>query len=62
MILFMGVRKCPEFEGGLSPGSAVEMSELGYINETLLLLWLRHFKKYKTPSRVLLILGNHESL
>jgi hypothetical protein len=58
----MGVRKCPEFEGGLSPGSAVDMSDLGYVNEVLFLLWLRYFKKYKTTGRVLLILGNHESL
>jgi hypothetical protein len=61
MLIFNGVRKCPEFENGLSPGSVVEMSGSAYINEVLFLLWLWHFKKYsyKTPGTVLLILGKY---
>jgi len=35
LVLFNRVRKCPEFEDGLSPGSAVEMSDSGYVNEVL---------------------------
>jgi hypothetical protein len=62
MVILNAVRKCPEFEDGLSPGSAVEMSESGYVKEVLILLRLRHFKKYKSPGTVLLILGNHGSL
>jgi hypothetical protein len=62
MVIFKGVRKRPEFEGGFSPGSAVEVSDLGYVNEVLFLLWLRNFKKYKAAGIVLLILGNHGSL
>jgi hypothetical protein len=35
MVIFNRVRKCPEFEDGLSPDSAVEMSDSGYVNEVL---------------------------
>jgi len=35
MVIFNRVRKCPEFEDGLSPGSAVEMSDSGCVNEFL---------------------------
>jgi len=35
MAIFNLVRKCPEFEGGMSPGSAVEMSHSGYVNEVI---------------------------
>jgi hypothetical protein len=33
--IFNRVRKCREFKDGLSPGSGVEMSDLGYVNEVL---------------------------
>jgi hypothetical protein len=38
-VIFNGVRKCPEFGDGLSPGSVVEISDSGYVNEVLFLLW-----------------------
>jgi hypothetical protein len=38
-VIFNGVRKRPEFEDGLSPGFVVEMSDSGYVNEVLFLLW-----------------------
>jgi len=34
-VIFNKMRKCTEFEDGLSPGSAVEMSHSGYVNGIL---------------------------
>lgn len=63
MVIFKGVRKRPEFQDGLPPGSITVMSESGYINEELFMVWLRHFNKYKTMGSpiTLLIVDNHGS-
>jgi hypothetical protein len=46
MVIFKRLRKRPEFEDGCLLGSAVELSDWGYVNEVLF-LWLRHLRNTK---------------
>jgi hypothetical protein len=61
MIIFKGIRKSPQFQEGLPPGSVVGLSYPGWINEDLFLDWLKHYLKFKSEGKVLLILDNHGS-
>jgi hypothetical protein len=61
MITFKGIRKSPQFQDGLRPGSVVGKSDSGWINDDLFLDWLKHFMKFKSEGTVLLILDNHGS-
>lgn len=60
-IIFKGKRMREEFKHGMPPGSQVAMSESGYINEDLFLVWLQHFQKHRSPGRCLLLLDGHIS-
>jgi hypothetical protein len=52
MINFKGIRKSPQFQDGLHPGSVVGMSYSGWINEDLFLDWLKHFLKSKSEGKL----------
>lgn len=60
-IIFKGKRMREEYKHGMPPGSQVAMSESGYINEDLFLVWLQHFQKHRSPGRCLLLLDGHIS-
>ena len=61
--VFKGIRKKPEFEDGMPPGSFVEMNERSaYVNTEIFKNWLEnHFVPRKEPGKVLLILDGHSS-
>jgi hypothetical protein len=61
MIIFKGIRKSPHFQDELPAGSVVGMSYSGWINEDLFLDSLKHFLKFKSEGKVLLILDNYGS-
>lgn len=54
----------PDLSEGAPPGSIVEMSDTGYINSDLFVIWLKHFiaaVKPTTENKVLLILDGHST-
>ena len=64
MIIYKGKRRFPELEKGLPPGSIVALSESGYVNKDLFLMWLEHFCPHKKEhdGKTLLVLdglGSH---
>jgi hypothetical protein len=59
VIIFKGIRKSPQFQDGLPPGSVVGMSYSGWINEDLFQDWLKYFLKFESEGKVLLILDKH---
>lgn len=61
MVIFKGQRSKPEFEDGMPPGTAVKMSESGYISSELFLFWLQHFNSHRTQGKVVLLLDGHAS-
>ena len=61
LVIYKGERRKQEFGDGLTPGSAFTMTERGYINEEMFLLWLAHFQRNRSPGKCLLILYGHAS-
>jgi hypothetical protein len=61
MIIFVGTRKKIQFQDELLPGGVGGMSDLGLINEHLLLGCLKLFLKFKSEDNILLILRKHVS-
>lgn len=60
-IIFKGKRMREEYRLGMPPGTQVTMSDSGYINDDLFLVWLKHFEKHRSPGRCLLLLDGHIS-
>ena len=60
-IIFKGKRFKDVYKKDLPPASIVEMTDSGYINEDVFLLWLQHFQKHRVQGRCLLILDGHVS-
>jgi hypothetical protein len=60
IIIFKGIKSL-QLQDGLFPGSVVGLSDSGCMNEDLFLDWLKHFLKFKSEGKVLLILDNHGS-
>lgn len=62
MIIFKRKRFVQELAIGAPPGSCVTISDTGYINSDLFVVWLRHFIDAVKPSsdkKVLLLLDGH---
>lgn len=63
-LIFARKRMKEELFQNAPPDTLGMISDTGFINSELFLLWLKHFKKFSKPSaenRVLLILDNHSS-
>lgn len=60
-VIFKGKRFKDVYRKDLPPGTSVEMTESGYINEEVFLLWLHHFQKNRVQGRCILILDGHVS-
>lgn len=64
MLIYPRKRMAPTLGKNGIPGSIIQCSQSGWINEDLFLIWLQHFVK-RTASSIesptLLILDNHES-
>ncbi|KAJ8042416.1 hypothetical protein HOLleu_13465 [Holothuria leucospilota] len=50
-----------EYSDGLPPGSKLSLSDTGYINSDLFLDWLKHFRSFACPGKVLLLVDGHAS-
>lgn len=61
MAIFKGKKFHKEWEEGFPPGTRVSMSESGWINEELFLVWLQHFQNNRIPGCCVLVLDGHAS-
>lgn len=64
MLIYPRKRMAPALGKNGIPGSILQCSQSGWINEELFLIWLQHFVKHTASSienPTLLILDNHES-
>ncbi|KAJ8037467.1 hypothetical protein HOLleu_18284 [Holothuria leucospilota] len=60
-VVMKGKRMKDEYSDGLPPGSKLSLSDTGYINSDLFLDWLKHFRSFACPGKVLLLVDGHAS-
>ncbi|KAJ8965371.1 hypothetical protein NQ317_002874 [Molorchus minor] len=63
-LIFPRKREKPELIDGAPPGTILMISDSGFINGDLFLIWLKHFKSFincSTNEPILLVLDNHSS-
>jgi hypothetical protein len=46
-------------QAGLAEGSAIAMTDSGFINNDIFLQWLQYFQKQPSPGKCVLILAGH---
>lgn len=64
MYIFKRKRFCPELEANKPAGGIVAISDTGYINSELFLVWLKHFRNIVNASennKILLLLDGHST-